>query len=64
MAEHSEHPVRTDQIGASLMRRDPLFLALTETWLYGHNEAEVHIEEYMIYRKDRPLRRAIDRVGM
>ena len=41
----------------------PLFLALTETWLYGHKEAEVHIEEYTIYRKDRPLRRAIDSRG-
>ena len=41
----------------------PLFLALTETWLYGHKEAEVHIEDYTIYRKDRPLRRAIDSRG-
>ena len=37
----------------------PLFLALTETWLYEHKEAEVHIEDYTIYRKDRPLRREI-----
>ena len=41
----------------------PMFIALTETWLYGHKEAEVHIEDYTIYRKDRPLRRAIDSRG-
>ena len=41
----------------------PLFLALTETWLHDHKEAEVHIKEYMLYRKDRPLRRAIGRRG-
>ena len=41
----------------------PLFLALTETWLYDHTEAEVHIDEYTVYRKDRPLRRSIDSRG-
>ena len=41
----------------------PLFLALTETWLHDHSEAEVHIDEYTVYRKDRPLRRSIDSRG-
>ena len=35
----------------------PLCLALTETWLHDHREAEVHIEDYIVFRKDRPLRK-------
>ena len=41
----------------------PLFLALTETWLHEHKEAEVHIDDYTLYRKDRPLRREIGSRG-
>ena len=41
----------------TMQEERPLFLALTETWLHDHREAEVQIEDYNIFRKDRPLRR-------
>ena len=39
----------------------PLLLALTETWLHDHKEAEVHIENYNLFRKDRPVRSTFGR---
>ena len=57
-------PQEKVEILRDLMNKErPLYLALTETWLHDHKEAEVHIEEYMLYRKDRPIRRAIGRRG-
>ena len=34
-----------------------LFLGLTETWLEHHNDAEVSIESYTLFRQDRPTRK-------
>ncbi|MEL7079637.1 MAG: endonuclease/exonuclease/phosphatase family protein, partial [Cyanobacteria bacterium J06582_2] len=60
----TNQPQEKVEILRDLMNEErPLFLALTETWLYEHKEAEVHIEDYTIYRKDRPLRREIGRRG-
>ena len=39
----------------------PLFLALTETWLHSHKDAEVNISGYNLFRKDRPLRKTFGR---
>ena len=38
----------------TMYEEKPLLLALTEKWLHDHREAEVHIEDYNIFRKDRP----------
>ena len=35
----------------------PLVLALTETWLHDHREAEINVENYNVFRKDRPVRK-------
>merc|ERR1711874_180986 len=60
----TNQPQEKVEIIRDLMNKErPLFLALTETWLHEYKEAEVHIEDYTIYRKDRPLRREIGRRG-
>ena len=35
----------------------PLVLALTETWLHNHREAEMHMVNYKVFRKDRHVRK-------
>ena len=34
-----------------------LMFALTETWLEGHKDAEIAIENYLLFRQDRPTRK-------
>ena len=48
---------KVDLLREIMHEEKPLFLALTETWLYDHREAELQIEDYNLFRKDRPLRR-------
>ena len=36
-----------------LVENDMLFCMLTETWLRDHNDAELHIPNYTIFRSDR-----------
>ena len=50
---------KVQMLRVTMQEEKPLLLALTETWLYDHREAEVHVEDYNVFRKDRPLRRAI-----
>ena len=45
----------------TMYEEKPLLLALTETWLHDHREAEVYIENYNLFRKDRPVRTTIGR---
>ena len=60
----SKQPQEKVEMLRDLMSEErPLFLALTETWLHEHKEAEVHIDDYTLYRKDRPLRREIGSRG-
>ena len=60
----SKQPQEKVEMLRDLMNEErPLFLALTETWLHEHKEAEVHIDDYTLYRKDRPLRREIGSRG-
>lgn len=40
-----------------LIYDNQLFIALTETWLHDHKDAEVSIEKYSIFRQDRPSRK-------
>ena len=44
-------------IRETLEEEKPLVIALTETWLHDHREAEVHMENYNVFRKDRPVRK-------
>ena len=44
-------------IRETLEEEKPLAIALTETWLHDHREAEVHMENYNVFRKDRPVRK-------
>ena len=60
----TNQPQEKVELLRDLMNKErPLYLALTETWLHEHKDAEVHIEDYTIYRKDKPLRRDIGRRG-
>ena len=44
-----------------LHETNQLFTALTETWLRDHNEAELKIENYKIYRSDRVRKKKSER---
>ncbi|CAL4258578.1 unnamed protein product [Meganyctiphanes norvegica] len=45
----------------TMYEEKPLLLTLTETWLHDHSEAEVYIENYNLFRKDRSVRTTIGR---
>ena len=47
-------PSKVPHIRDILYHTNQLFIALTETWLNGHTEAELKIEEYSLFRTDRP----------
>ena len=46
-----------DYIRDVLIEKDQLFIALTETWLQDHTEAELKIEGYSLFRCDRQRKR-------
>ena len=46
-------PTKVPYVRDVLHETNQLFIALTETWLRDHKEAELKIENYKIYRSDR-----------
>ena len=48
----SKVPFVKDLIASS----NHIMFALTETWLEGHKDAEVYIQNYLLFRQDRPTR--------
>ena len=50
-------PSKVPYIQDLLREKDQLFIALTETWLAEHIDAEMAVEGYTLFRKDRERRR-------
>ena len=46
-------PSKVPYISDLLLEKKQLFMSLTETWLYNHKDAELHIEGYKLFRADR-----------
>ena len=58
---HESAIKKVEMLREIMHEKIPLFIALIEMWLHYYREAEIHIDEYTIYRKDRPLRRKTGR---
>ena len=50
-------PSKVPFIESLLKDKNEIFMALTETWLKGHTQAELNIEGYKLYRADRKGRK-------
>lgn len=50
-------PSKVPYVELILKDKNELFMALTETWLKGHTQAELNIEGYKLYRADRKGRK-------
>ena len=46
-------PSKVPYVSDLLIERNQLFMALTETWLKEHKDAELHIDGYKLFRADR-----------
>ena len=46
-------PTKVPFVQDLLKDRNQLFMALTETWLREHNNAELQVEGYTLFRQDR-----------
>jgi hypothetical protein len=46
-------PSKVPYISDLLLEKNQIFMALTETWLHNHKDAELHIEGYKLFRGDR-----------
>ena len=46
-------PSKVPYVSDLLLEKKQLFMALTETWLYNHKDAELHIDGYKLFRGDR-----------
>lgn len=47
------HAAKVEFINNLLDNENQLFIALSETWLHDHNDAEINIPDYILFRQDR-----------
>ena len=54
-------PSKVPYVSDLLVEKNQLFIALTETWLHNHKDAELHIDGYKLFRGDRERKRKTTR---
>ena len=57
-------PSKVPFIQDLLREENQLFIALTETWLNGHKNAELLINDYTLFRQDRRRERDAEEEGI